>query len=83
MVSSVGGEQLKAALATVIYASPPASCLLLDEPSNHLDLVSLQALEQLLNQYSGTLLVDDVFLNQIGLTRGLVAGKNGWEFMLV
>ncbi|WP_300004165.1 ABC-F family ATP-binding cassette domain-containing protein [uncultured Cedecea sp.] len=81
-----GGEQLKAALATVIYASPPASCLLLDEPSNHLDLVSLQALEQLLNQYSGTLLVvshDDVFLSQIGLTHGLVAGKNGWELMLV
>lgn len=80
-----GGEQLKAALATVIYADPPASCLLLDEPSNHLDLVSLQALELLLNQYSGTLLVvshDDVFLNQIGLTHWLVAGESGWEFTL-
>lgn len=78
-----GGEQLKAALATVIYANPPASCLLLDEPSNHLDLVSLAALEQLLNQYSGTLLVvshDEVFLSQIRLTHWLVAGENGWEF---
>lgn len=78
-----GGEQLKAALATVIYAYPPATCLLLDEPSNHLDLVSLEALELLLNQYSGTLLVvshDEVFLSQLGLTHELVAGENGWEF---
>jgi len=80
-----GGEQLKAALATVIYADPPATCLLLDEPSNHLDFVSLQALEQLLNQYSGTLLVvshDEVFLSQIGLTHWLRAGENGWTFQL-
>jgi ATPase subunit of ABC transporter with duplicated ATPase domains len=77
-----GGEQLKAALATVIYADPPARCLLLDEPTNHLDLMSLQALESLLNQYSGTLLVvshDEVFLSQIGLTHRLIAGKKGWE----
>lgn len=80
-----GGEQLKAALATVIYADPAASCLLLDEPSNHLDLASLQALEQLLNQYSGTLLVvshDEMFLEQIKLTHVLVAGEKGWELIL-
>lgn len=77
-----GGEQLKAALATVIYAESPASFLLLDEPSNHLDLSSLHALESLLNQYQGTLMVvshDEVFLNRIGLTHWLVAGEKGWE----
>ena len=81
-----GGELLKAALARVIYADPPASCLLLDEPSNHLDLVSIQALERLLNQYSGTLLVvshDDVFFSQIRLTHWLIAGEKGWEFTMV
>lgn len=80
-----GGEQLKAALSMVIYAHPPAHFLLLDEPSNHLDLASLHALESLLNQYQGTLMVvshDEVFLSQIGLTNILAAGKNGWEFTM-
>lgn len=79
-----GGEQLKAALATVIYADPPATFLLLDEPSNHLDFPSLHALESLLNQYRGTLMVvshDEVFLSQIGLTHRLVAGDKGWELL--
>ena len=78
-----GGEQLKAALALIIYADSPASFLLLDEPSNHLDLPSLQTLESFLNQYQGTLMVvshDEVFLSQIELTHWLVAGKTGWEF---
>lgn len=78
-----GGEQLKAALATMIYADSPASFLLLDEPSNHLDIPSLHMLESFLNQYQGTLMVvshDEVFLSQIELTHWLVAGKKGWEF---
>ncbi|PKH22535.1 ABC transporter ATP-binding protein [Enterobacterales bacterium CwR94] len=77
-----GGEQLKAALATVIYADSPASFLLLDEPSNHLDLPSLTALESFLNQYQGTLMVvshDEVFLHNIHLTHWLTAGPQGWE----
>lgn len=77
-----GGEQIKAALAKIIYADSPASFLLLDEPSNHLDIPSLHMLESFLNQYKGTLMVvshDEVFLSQIELTHYLVAGKNGWE----
>lgn len=80
-----GGERLKAALAMLIYADPPADCLLLDEPSNHLDLPSLSALEALLNQFRGTLLVvshDEAFLAQIGLTHWLMAGEKGWELIL-
>ncbi len=80
-----GGEQLKAALATVIYADSPAGFLLLDEPSNHLDFPSLHALETLLNQYRGTLMVvshDEAFLNRIGLKHRLVAGDKGWELLV-
>lgn len=77
-----GGEQLKAALAMIIYADSPTRFLLLDEPSNHLDTVSLHTLASFLNQYEGTLVVvshDEVFLSQIALTHRLVAGNKGWE----
>lgn len=77
-----GGERLKAALACVLYAHNPPELLLLDEPSNHLDLPSLQALEQLLSNYPGALVVvshDHTFLAELGLTDLLVAGPAGWS----
>lgn len=77
-----GGERLKAALARVLYADRPARLLLLDEPSNHLDLASVQALEAMLRQYPGALVVvshDQAFLRQLGLTHELAAGPQGWS----
>ncbi|APA66541.1 ATP-binding cassette domain-containing protein [Janthinobacterium sp. 1_2014MBL_MicDiv] len=65
-----GGERMKLALAAELYAQAPPQLLLLDEPDNHLDLASLQALEQMLLQYQGALLVvshDQAFLNAINL----------------
>ena len=76
-----GGERLKAAMACVFYAEQPAQLLLLDEPANHLDLMSLLALENRLNQYTGTLVVtshDQRFLDAIGITHRLIASANGW-----
>ena len=76
-----GGERLKAAMACVFYAEQPAQLLLLDEPANHLDLTSLLALENRLNQYTGTLVVtshDQRFLDAIGITHRLIASANGW-----
>lgn len=76
-----GGERLKAALACAIYADPPARLLLLDEPGNHLDLASVEALESVLRQYRGALLVvahDDAFLDALDLTERLSAGPQGW-----
>ncbi|MBN3003478.1 ABC-F family ATP-binding cassette domain-containing protein [Chromobacterium alkanivorans] len=77
-----GGERLKAALARALYADPPPPLLLLDEPSNHLDLPSLQALEAMLRNYRGGLLVvshDDAFLDALGLDGWLTADENGWR----
>ncbi|SOY58508.1 Putative ABC transporter ATP-binding protein [Cupriavidus taiwanensis] len=77
-----GGESLKAALACVLYADPPPHLLLLDEPSNHLDLPSVQALEAMLRSYQGALMVvshDEAFMNSLGLTDRLVATEQGWR----
>lgn len=77
-----GGERLKGSLACILYADPPPELLLLDEPNNHLDLPSTEALEAMLRHYPGALLVvshDDRFLNNLGLTGRLVATKKGWN----
>ncbi len=81
-----GGERLKAALACALYADPPARLLLLDEPGNHLDLASLVALEAMLAQYGGALVVvshDEVFLERLGLTHRLEATAAGWQLRLL
>lgn len=77
-----GGERLKASLACTLYADPPPQLLLLDEPSNHLDLQSAQALETMLRGYQGALVVvshDDVFMDGLALTDRLLATDEGWR----
>jgi ATPase subunit of ABC transporter with duplicated ATPase domains len=79
-----GGERLKAALASVLYAQTPPHLLLLDEPGNHLDLPSLTALEQMLSQYTGTLMIvshDHALLESVQLTHRLKATERGWQLM--
>lgn len=76
-----GGERLKVALACALYADPPAQLLLLDEPSNHLDLPSLLALEAMLREYQGALVVvshDAAFLQALQLSHCLRRGAEGW-----
>lgn len=77
-----GGERLKAALSCAIYSCPSAELLLLDEPSNHLDIESTLALENMLRSFKGALFVashDYLFLDNLALTQRLVAGENGWQ----
>src|SRR5689334_10227851 len=61
-----GGWKMRVALARVLLMRPDA--MLLDEPSNHLDLESLIWLEQFLKDYQGVLLMtshDREFMNRI------------------
>lgn len=71
------------ALACALYADPPARLLLLDEPGNHLDLEALAALETVLCQYHGTLVVvshDEALLQAIGISARLQADADGWRW---
>ncbi len=61
-----GGWKMRVALARILLMRPDA--MLLDEPSNHLDLESLIWLEAFLKNYDGALLMtshDRAFMNRI------------------
>ena len=61
-----GGWKMRVALARILLMRPDA--MLLDEPSNHLDLESLIWLEEFLKNYDGGLLMtshDREFMNRI------------------
>jgi len=61
-----GGWKMRVALARILLMKPDA--MLLDEPSNHLDLESLIWLEKFLAAYDGALLMtshDRAFLNRV------------------
>lgn len=61
-----GGEKKRLELARLIYQK--ADLLILDEPTNHMDILSREAIEEALQQFQGTLLVvshDRYFLDSL------------------
>jgi ATPase subunit of ABC transporter with duplicated ATPase domains len=67
-----GGQRLRAALATVLSSQPAPQLLMLDEPTNNLDMSSIRQLQQALTAFQGALVVvshDEAFLDGLGLTR--------------
>lgn len=72
-----GGERNRLLLARIL--ARPANLLVMDEPTNDLDLETLEILEDLLLDYPGTLLLvshDRAFLDNL-VTSLLVMGENG------
>ncbi|MEU0786227.1 ABC-F family ATP-binding cassette domain-containing protein [Streptomyces sp. NPDC006173] len=70
-----GGERFRAALAALMLAEPAPQLLMLDEPTNNLDLASVSRLTSALESYEGALVVashDMPFLESIGITRWLL-----------
>lgn len=78
-----GGEQSRLQLAAALVARP-ANLLILDEPTNDLDLATLQALEQALAGFPGCLLAvshDRYFLDQVA-TSMLIFADDGTTRLL-
>ena len=85
-----GGERNRLLLARLF--AKPANCLVLDEPTNDLDIDTLELLEELLEDYTGTVFLvshDRTFLDNVvtqvivaegdGFWREYVGGYSDWE----
>ncbi|MGZ3180909.1 MAG: ATP-binding cassette domain-containing protein [Telluria sp.] len=85
-----GGERNRLLLARLF--AKPANCLVLDEPTNDLDIDTLELLEELLEDYQGTVFLvshDRAFLDNVvtqvivsegeGRWREFVGGYSDWE----
>jgi ATPase subunit of ABC transporter with duplicated ATPase domains len=77
-----GGERLAVAVAQLLLADPPPQLLVLDEPTNNLDLAGRTGLVEALTLYRGGLVVvshDQRFLAELGITEHwtLAASANG------
>ncbi|MBQ0000737.1 MAG: ABC-F family ATP-binding cassette domain-containing protein [Clostridiales bacterium] len=71
-----GGEKVRLELCKMFYTRP--NLLILDEPTNHMDIIGKEALAQMLLDYSGTVLFvshDRYFIKQIA-TGVLEFGKD-------
>jgi ATPase subunit of ABC transporter with duplicated ATPase domains len=78
-----GGERLRASLAWLAGGPEQTQLLLLDEVNNHLDIAALEAVEQLLGQFKGALIVsahDPDFLQAVALTHQLSWQPKGWRY---
>ncbi|HEM6007709.1 TPA: ABC-F family ATP-binding cassette domain-containing protein [Streptococcus suis] len=67
-----GGERVRLSLAKVLLTD--ANLLILDEPTNFLDLTAIEALERFLKEYQGSVLVishDQDFVDKVA--------KNNWR----
>lgn len=65
-----GGERMRAALACLLGADQSPELLIVDEPTNNLDLQSVEALVSALNRFRGALIAishDEAFLDEIGI----------------
>ena len=75
-----GGERFRVALAGILLADPPPELVVLDEPTNDLDIDSVDQLVAALSGYRGALLVvshDERFLERLDLNVRLVLGADG------
>jgi ATPase subunit of ABC transporter with duplicated ATPase domains len=70
-----GGERMRLGLACLFAKAEPPGLILLDEPTNNLDLKSIQQMSKMLNEYGGSLIVvshDRDFINDLQVNQDLI-----------
>ena len=75
-----GGEKNRLLLARLLLK--PANLIILDEPTNDLDIETLELLESLLTDYPGTLLIvshDRAFIDNTVTSSWWFTGNGGWS----
>ncbi|WP_316811938.1 ABC-F family ATP-binding cassette domain-containing protein [Pedobacter heparinus] len=69
-----GGEKMRLMLCTLTIGTQAPDLMVLDEPTNNLDIQNTEILTAAVNAYEGTLLVvshDEYFLKEIAVTRSI------------
>ena len=67
-----GGERMRLMLCCLSIGQKAPDMIILDEPTNNLDIRNIEILTQALSEYSGTLVVishDETFMKQVGIER--------------
>jgi ATPase subunit of ABC transporter with duplicated ATPase domains len=67
-----GGEKMRLMLCCLTISNEAPDIIVLDEPTNNLDIQNIDILTTAIREYKGTLIVvshDDYFLGQIGIDR--------------
>jgi ATPase subunit of ABC transporter with duplicated ATPase domains len=67
-----GGERMRLMLCCLTISSQSPDIIMLDEPTNNLDIQNIEILTAALNEYQGTVIVvshDETFLEQINIKR--------------
>ena len=77
-----GGERIRLCFARLFVG--PANVLILDEPTNYLDIPSVEALEKMFSQYEGAMLFashDEAFIRAVATRRLTIRDKKivPWE----
>ena len=72
-----GGERMRLLLCCLTISDQSPDLIVLDEPTNNLDIQNIEILTHAVNQYKGTLVVvshDEYFLEQIGIAKFMELG---------
>lgn len=79
-----GGERIRVALAVISLVDPAPELLVLDEPTNNLDMDSIEMLVSVLGDYGGGIIVvshDAWFIDQLEADRDVELGPGGLDIL--
>lgn len=72
-----GGEKMRLMLCSLAISNQAPDIIIMDEPTNNLDIQNIEILTSAINDYKGTLLIvshDEYFLKEINIEGSMVVG---------